>query len=275
MHHRHLTHQAFTLAAIDDVIGRGQRTDWAELRRAVLADPSLREKVLQVCRAHIADRYEQRYHFWKAYVEADSPDGDRVASSAAQQDHPPAGDPARSDMRARFDGLLAHLESVAGWGAALPVQRVGGQDGILTGIRQWIRTEPLETDEVEVNGVAVTLPTTAELLRIQCLLILQRNAVRDYVAIVSLANPLGEEGTVGALRDFDRLYPQDNGESPLQQLEVQLALPLPFDLDAAGDDWREVSRRCTDMATMIFERVCGLDDDRFRHRPPDASPGIR
>jgi hypothetical protein len=69
MLHRHLTHQQFTLAAIDDVIARGKRRDWAELRRAVLQAPALLEKVLRVCLAHIADPYAQRYHFWKHYVE--------------------------------------------------------------------------------------------------------------------------------------------------------------------------------------------------------------
>jgi hypothetical protein len=27
------------------------------------------EKVLRVCRAHVADRYAQRYHFWMHYAE--------------------------------------------------------------------------------------------------------------------------------------------------------------------------------------------------------------
>jgi hypothetical protein len=69
MYHRHLTHQQFTLAAIDDVIARGKRQDWAELRLAVLADRSALEKVLRVCQAHVADPYAQRYHFWKQYAE--------------------------------------------------------------------------------------------------------------------------------------------------------------------------------------------------------------
>jgi len=69
MLHRHLTHQQFTLAAIDDVIARGKRWDWVELRRAALADRAVLEKVLRVCRAHIADPYAQRYHFWKHYAE--------------------------------------------------------------------------------------------------------------------------------------------------------------------------------------------------------------
>jgi hypothetical protein len=58
MLHRHLTHQQFTLAAIDDLIARGKRGD-----RAIL------EKVQRVCDAHVADPYAQRYHFWKHYAE--------------------------------------------------------------------------------------------------------------------------------------------------------------------------------------------------------------
>ena len=69
MLHRHLTHQQFTLAAIDDLIARGKRSDWAELRRMVLADRAIMEKVQKVCQAHISDPYAQRYHFWMQYAE--------------------------------------------------------------------------------------------------------------------------------------------------------------------------------------------------------------
>lgn len=69
MLHRHLAHQDYTLAAIDDVISRGKRQDWAALRQAILEDQTLIEKVLRVCKAHISDPYAQRYHFWKGYVE--------------------------------------------------------------------------------------------------------------------------------------------------------------------------------------------------------------
>lgn len=70
MLHRHLDHQRFTLAAIDDVIARGRRDDWARLRRATLADPALLDRIERVCRAHIADPYAQRHHFWMHYVRA-------------------------------------------------------------------------------------------------------------------------------------------------------------------------------------------------------------
>ncbi len=69
MLHRHLIHQQFTLAAIDDVIGRGDRRDWAELRQAVLREHHLLGKVWRVCNAHTDDIHAQRYHFWKHYAE--------------------------------------------------------------------------------------------------------------------------------------------------------------------------------------------------------------
>jgi len=70
MHHRHLTHQGFTLAAIDDLIARGRWQDWTELRRAVLRDRTLLDKVQRVCTAHLADPGAQRYRFWSHYVQA-------------------------------------------------------------------------------------------------------------------------------------------------------------------------------------------------------------
>jgi hypothetical protein len=69
MLHRHLNHQRFTLAAIDDVISRGHWCDWAELRQAILADRTLLEKVAYVCCSHVSNPCAQRHHFWMHYVE--------------------------------------------------------------------------------------------------------------------------------------------------------------------------------------------------------------
>lgn len=69
MLHRHLNHQRYTLAAIDDVIARGGWDDWAELRRAALADRALLDKVERVCRPQISDPYAQRHHFWMHYAQ--------------------------------------------------------------------------------------------------------------------------------------------------------------------------------------------------------------
>lgn len=73
MQHRHLNHQQFTLPAIDDVIARGGKEDWAQLRAAVLDDQTVLEKVARICQAQISDAYAQRYHFWHHYVQAHRP----------------------------------------------------------------------------------------------------------------------------------------------------------------------------------------------------------
>jgi len=70
--HRHLNHQRFTPAAIDDVISRGRWQDWSDLRKAILADSALLEEVKRVCRAYIDDPYAQRHHFWMNYAEKHS-----------------------------------------------------------------------------------------------------------------------------------------------------------------------------------------------------------
>lgn len=68
MQHRHLNHQEYTLAAIDDVISRGRWHDWAQMRRAALEDHSLLERVQTICQAYIDDPYAQRHHFWMHYA---------------------------------------------------------------------------------------------------------------------------------------------------------------------------------------------------------------
>jgi len=73
MEHRHLNHQRFTLAAIDDTISRGRWKDWADLRSAALQDPAVLDKVARVCGSYSADPYAQRYQFWMHYVKEHRP----------------------------------------------------------------------------------------------------------------------------------------------------------------------------------------------------------
>lgn len=171
------------------------------------------------------------------------------------------------DLRSRFDDVLASLESVAGWETARvkrPVLILGSLDGIETGIRQLIRNAPLETQRLEVNGELITVPTRAEMLRIKAVLILKRNATRDYLDFAALANGLGDEGAKTALSCFDELYPQPNGESPLMQLAKQLSNPLPFDLDGTNleeyknlvaeyRDWANVRFACQHVAIAVIQ----------------------
>ncbi len=69
MLHRHLNHQLYTLAAIDDIIERGKRDDWAELRAAAVRDRALMQKILRIAEVHAPDPYAQRFHFWRQYAE--------------------------------------------------------------------------------------------------------------------------------------------------------------------------------------------------------------
>lgn len=75
---------------------------------------------------------------------------------------------------------------------------------------------------------------------------------------------------VQALQSFDGLYPQENEESALQQLQVQLSNPLPYDLDEVEPglseyknlelrwrEWDAVKGACGNLSTVIFDRVCG------------------
>jgi hypothetical protein len=188
-----------------------------------------------------------------------------------------------TDLRTRFDSVLAKLESVAGWTTARvrrPVQILGSLDGIETGIRQLIRDEPLETRAIIHRGHAITVPTEAEMLRIKAVLILRRNATRDYIDFVALQDRLGDEGTLKAMQSFDRLYPQASGESPTQQLLVQLANPMPYDLEKARlseykllvprwHDWKTVSEACAHCSARLFAGLAKADS----HQPlPGAVP---
>lgn len=175
-----------------------------------------------------------------------------------------------TDLRRRFDEVLAQLESVAGWRTARvarPVQILGSLDGVETGVRQLIRDEPLETTTIEHRGAALTIPTEAEILRIKGVLVLRRNATRDYLDFAALATRLGEAPAARALKPFDSLYPQDNGESPLQQLHVQLASARPYDLEGIDlseyrnlaprwHDWNTVKAACARISVAVFDRVC-------------------
>ena len=132
-------------------------------------------------------------------------------------------DHALDDLRTRFDEVLDSLESVAGRTTARikrPVLILGSLDGIETGIRQLIRAEPLEMDEIESNGVKLRVPTKEEMFRIKSVLILKRNATRDYLDVAAMSRLLGDDGVRSALSKFDTLYPQPNEASPLQQLAI-------------------------------------------------------
>lgn len=199
--------------------------------------------------------------------------GGTAAAIHAQHRFSRDADHVLSDLRQHFDEVLAELESVAGWRTARiqrPIQILGSLDGIETGIRQLIRDEPLETTVLDYNGGKLTVPTKGEILRIKGVLILKRNATRDYLDFVALSDQMGNDQVVESLQRFDQIYPQPNGESALQQLQIQLANPLPFDLeetrlseyknlDPKWHDWKKVKALCAHCSTVIFDRICDME----------------
>jgi len=53
---------------VDDTIARGRLEDWKQLRDAAASQTQVRDRILRVCAARLADPTEQRYFFWDYYV---------------------------------------------------------------------------------------------------------------------------------------------------------------------------------------------------------------
>ena len=174
-----------------------------------------------------------------------------------------------SDLRNRFDDVLEHLERQDGWVTARlnrPVLILGSLDGIETGIRQLIRTRPLEVEDVDGPGGPVRVPTLEEMLRIKAWLVLRRNATRDYLDVVALANRLGSEAAAGVVLRLDEYYEDQQGAGGRRiatQLARQLAEPAPYDLsdvdlrtyrrlDERWRDWDAVAAACASLAAGML-----------------------
>ncbi len=163
------------------------------------------------------------------------------------------GDHVLADLRDRFDRILAELESAAGWRTdrvQRPVLILGQLDGVLTGIRQLRRTRPLETEQI----AGLRVPTLAEMARIKAWLLVTRHTVRDYLDTVVLLERLGESGVSAAMREFDAIYHQPTGASPLTEVVERLAAAEPQDrsaidlttyrgLSAPWNDWHHLAVR--------------------------------
>jgi hypothetical protein len=171
------------------------------------------------------------------------------------------GDHVLTDLRPRFAEVLATLEAAAGWRTErvrVPVLILGQLDGILTGIRQLRRTEPLETEVIE----GLRVPTLAEMARIKAWLLATRHTVRDFLDTVVLFERLGEAALTPALGSFDRIYRQKSGCSPLAEVAERLGAGQPTDLAevdlssyrglvAPWTDWGHVLVRARHFAPIV------------------------
>lgn len=158
------------------------------------------------------------------------------------------------DLKKRFAEILKQVETEAGWSTKRiepPVLILGHFEGMRTGIRQLIRSKPLETTMVR----GLKIPTLEEMLRIKAYLIVKRNTTRDYIDFAALFDHLGVRKSLDALKSLDFLYPQPEGSTAIsQQLALQLSEPKPWDLSQTDlthykalqspyTDWNELKRR--------------------------------
>lgn len=174
-----------------------------------------------------------------------------------------------ADLCERFDDVLSHLEEHEGWVTARvnrPVLILGSLDGIETGIRQLIRRRPLEVEEIDGPGGRIRVPTLPEMLRIKAWLVLRRNATRDYLDVVALAERLGRERAARVAVGLDDYYEDQvgaGGRRIATQLARQLAEPAPYDLsevdlrsyrrlDPRWREWSAVTDSCAALAAAML-----------------------
>jgi hypothetical protein len=130
------------------------------------------------------------------------------------------------------------------------VSILGQLEGVLTGIRQLRRTQPLEIEEID----GLRVPTLAEMARIKAWLLAIRHTVRDYLDTVVLLERLGESSVLAAFESFDQIYRQSADVSPLAEVAERLAAAAPVDLAQVDlktyralrtpwNDWSHVAAR--------------------------------
>jgi hypothetical protein len=177
-----------------------------------------------------------------------------------------------ADLQGRFDEVLAALEASDGWVTARvkrPVLILGRLDGVETGIRNLIRARPLEVEEVSIDGRRLRVPTLAEITRVKAWLCLMRNATRDYLDFVALADRLGDRRAADVVATLDDYYVDQQGAGGRRvatQAARQLAEPLPGDrsevdlssyrrLDRRWQEWGAVVDACRRVAAIVLDRL--------------------
>jgi hypothetical protein len=172
------------------------------------------------------------------------------------------------DLAERFDAILENLEALGYWSMtrAQPGKIILGElGGIETGVRQLLRSRPLESTEMEVRGRRLLVPTAVEILRIKAWLALSRNQTRDYLDVAALASEIGLDEAASVLVGIDDYYADisQRPEAVATQLVKQLADPRPRDavvttqlagykaLDPRWHDWSAVRSVLADLAERM------------------------
>jgi hypothetical protein len=114
------------------------------------------------------------------------------------------------DLSERFDAVLEAVESTDGWVTNRVTPKkitLGELGGIEAGVRQLIRTRPLEVVELALpSGAKLRAPTLDETLRVNGYLLVLRNQTRDYLAVAALADRSGVAHAAEVLGHIDDYY---------------------------------------------------------------------
>jgi hypothetical protein len=175
-----------------------------------------------------------------------------------------------ADLSARYDAVLDAIEATEGWvtNRVTPGKIILGELGdIETGVRQLIRSRPLEVTEVALpSGQTLRVPTPDEILRIKGYLVVRRNQVRDYLDVAALSDSYGIAHAAEVLGHIDGYYADQRGpgaEGVATQLARQLADPHPADartikqlgnykgLEARWTEWDSVTSVCRALAAEM------------------------
>ena len=177
-----------------------------------------------------------------------------------------------SDLTENYEEVLDFLEGRDDWETARihpPKLILGNFQGVETGVRQLRRNRPLETEQIQITGKSLTIPTLPEMIQTKGWMIVSRNATRDYIDFAALAKHMGIEDTVEILIDFDDFYSElirGSQASPIVQLIRQLAEPKPGDLERIDlsrykgiqppfDSWDYIVKICEEISVELGDRL--------------------
>lgn len=175
-----------------------------------------------------------------------------------------------ADLKSRYAQVLDAVESTDGWATSpraskSPMTIMGALDGTQAGLRNLRRSVPLEVEVVTLpSGAELRIPTRAEQLRIKGFLIVQRNAVRDYldVAAVGALDMDEAANALAGIDDYYREHTETHG-SVATALAERLAEPEPKDratlrhlpaykgLAPYWQDWHHVVETCQDLSERM------------------------
>lgn len=146
-----------------------------------------------------------------------------------------------------------------------PMTIMGSLNGVQAGLRNLRRSRPLDVETVILpSGAALRIPTRAEQLRIKAYLIVQRNAVRDYLDVAAVADR-DIDNAAQVLAQIDEYYEEHTRTygSVATELAERLADPQPRDsstlrnlatykgLSPRWQDWSNVTETCVELAERM------------------------